>query len=271
MKRALAVAVLLWSALPASGLAEEASGLPLSGEAAETFLRTARVVRKKSLGIGITNSEQYTLTDGARTCRAVWKTIDEFKRGITSFEGGGVIVDFADSWKHEVAAYELDKLIGLGLVPPTVERSFAHTQGSLQMWIEGAMTESQRKERKLSPPDLRPWNEQMYRVRLLHQLTFNTDYRNIRNVLIDGSFRVYAVDSSRAFQVYADLMKEGELLRFPRAALEAMKALDKETLHEKLGRWLDGPRIETLLKRRDRILALAARRVEERSEAAVLF
>lgn len=271
MKRALAVAVLFWSSSPSRALAQEASGLPLSGEAAETFLKTANVVHKKGLSVGITHSDQYTLTDGTRTCRAVWKTIDEFKRGATSFEGGGMIVDFSDSWKHEVAAYELDKLLGLGLVPPTVERSFAHTRGSLQMWVEGAMTEADRKQRKLPPPDPPAWNEQMYRVRLLHQLTYNTDYRNIRNVLIDGSFRVYAIDSSRAFQVYADIFAAKELLRFPRAALEAMRTLDKPTLHEKLGRWLSGPEIETLLKRRDKIVALAQRRVEEQGEAAVLF
>ena len=110
MKRALAVAVLLWpSSSPCP--AQEVLGLPLKGEAAETFLRTADVVRRKALSVGITHSEQYTLSDGARTCRAVWKTIDEFKRGVTSLEGGGVYVDFADSWKHEVAAYELDKLL----------------------------------------------------------------------------------------------------------------------------------------------------------------
>jgi hypothetical protein len=108
-------------------------------------------------------------------------------------------------------------------------------------------------------------------VRLLHQLSYNTDYRNIRNVLVDGSFRVYAIDSSRAFQVYAGIFSEKELLRFPRAVLEAMKALDRPTLQAKLGRWLGGPQIETLLKRRDRILALAERRVREQGEAAVLF
>jgi hypothetical protein len=271
MKRALAVAVLLWPSLPSPCRAQEASGLPLSGEAAETFLKTAQVVHKKGLGTGITHSDQYTLTDGTRTCKAVFKTIDEFKRGVTSFEGGGVVVDFSDSWKHEVAAYELDKLLGLGLVPPTVERSFGRTKGSLQMWVEGAMTEADRKERKLAPPELRAWNLQMYRVRLLHQLSFNTDFRNIRNVLVDRSFRVYAVDSSRAFQVYTDLLAEKELLCFPRAVLEAMKTLDRKTLDARLGRWLDGPRIETLLKRRDRILAVAQRRIQEQGEGAVLF
>ena len=269
MKRALAVAVLLWpSSSPCP--AQEVLGLPLQGEAAETFLRTADVVRRKALSVGITHSEQYTLSDGARTCRAVWKTIDEFKRGVTSLEGGGVYVDFADSWKHEVAAYELDKVIGLGLVPPTVERKFGHMTGSLQMWVEGAMSEADRKQKKIAPPDLRAWNEQMYKVRLLRQLTYNTD-RNINNVLLDPSFRIYAIDFSRAFISYSDLSSEKELVRFSRPALDALTALDRPTLDARLGRWLTGPQIGGLLKRRDKILALAARRVREQGEVAVLY
>jgi len=271
MKRALAVAVLVGSACVSPARAEEPYGLPLTGEAAEAFLRTAEVIRKKGIGTGITNPQQYTLRDGTGTHKAVWKTIDEFKRGITSLEGGGVIVDFADSWKHEVASYELDKLLGTGLVPPTVERTLGHTTGSLQMWVEGAMTEADRKQKKLAPPDPQAWNEQMYKVRLLHQLTDNTDYRNIRNVLSDPSFRVYAVDFSRGFTIYADLRGEKELVRFSRSVLEALRALDRPTLDAKLGRWLGGPQIEGLLKRRDKILALAAKSVAERGEAAVLY
>ncbi len=138
---------------------------------------------RRESSIGITHPDQYTLTDGTRTCRAAWKTIDEFKRGVTSLQGGGVIVDFTDSYKHEIAAYELDKLLGLDLVPPTVERTFGGTKGSLQLWVEGAMTEADRKQKKIAPPDPQAWNEQMYKVRLLHQLTDNTDFRNINNVL----------------------------------------------------------------------------------------
>jgi hypothetical protein len=263
----------IWAFSPAAPAAptQEAHGLPLAGEEAEAFLRAAEVVRKKAIGRGITHPDQYTLTDGKRTCKAVWKTIDEFKRGVTSLEGGGVIVDFADSWKHEVAAYELDKLVGTGLVPPTVERTFARTPGSLQMWVEGAMTEAERKQRKLGPPDPLRWNAQMYGVRLLHQLTYNTDYRNINNVLCDPSFRVYAVDFSRAFVQYGELRSEAELKRFSRSALLALKALDRPTLDARLGKWLTGPQIEGLLKRRDKILALAERRVREEGEAAVLY
>jgi len=271
MKRALAVVALVVSACATRAPAQEAYGLPLRGEAAETYLRAAEVVRKKAIGTGITYPEQYTLTDGTRTCRAVWKTIDEFKRGVTNLQGGGVIVDFADSWKHEIAAYELDKLIGLDLVPPTVERTFEGRKGSLQLWVEGAMTEAERKKRKIAPPDPRPWNEQMYKVRLLHQLTDNTDFRNINNVLSDPSFRIYAVDCSRGFTIYEDLRAEKELVRFPRSVLEALKALDRPTLQARLGHWLGGPQIDGMLKRRDKIVALAAKKVAERGEAAVLY
>ena len=271
MRRALAFAVLVGSAWATRAPAQEAYGLPLHGEAAEAFLRTAEVVSKKAISTGITHPERYTLSDGTRTCRAAWKTIDEFKRGVTSLEGGGVIMDFADSYKHEIAAYELDKLIGLDLVPPTVERTFGGRKGSLQLWVEGAMTEAERKKRKISPPDPQAWNEQMYKVRLLHQLTDNTDFRNINNVLSDPSFRIYAVDCSRGFTIYEDLRAEKELVRFPRSVLEALKALDRPTLQARLGHWLGGPQIDGLLKRRDKILALAARRVQEQGEAAVLY
>jgi hypothetical protein len=271
MKRTLAVLALLGIRCAPGATAEEPFGLPLRGEAAEAFLKTASVVHRKGLGRGITQSEQYTLSDGTRTCKAVFKTIDEFKRGLSQLEGGAVYVDFSDSYKNEIAAYELDKLLGLELVPPTVERTIGRTTGSLQMWVEGAMTEAERKQRKLAPGDVPAWNAQMYKVRLLHQLTYDTDARNINNVLVDPSFRVYAIDFSRSFMSYPDLSAEKELLRFPRAALEALKALDRPTLDARLGRWLRGPQIEGLLKRRDKVLALAARRVQEQGEAAVLY
>jgi hypothetical protein len=271
MRRALAYAVLVLPAFTPRVCAQDPFGLPLRGEAAEAFLRTAEVVRRRGLGQGITHSDQCTLRDATRTIRAIWKTIDELKRGVTTLEGGGVIVDLTDSWKHEVAAYELDKMIGTDLVPPTVERTIGGRTGSLQMWVEGAMTEADRKERKVAPPDVRAWNEQIYKVRLLHQLTDNTDARNIRNVLIDPSFRVYAVDSSRAFTPSPYLRSETALERFSRASLEALRALDRPTLDAKLGRWLTGPQIAGLLKRRDKIVARAERLVRERGEPAVLY
>jgi len=247
-------------------------GLPLEGEAAEAFLHAARVKAMRPIGTGITHPEKATLTDGQRTLHGVFKTIDVDRPGLTEFDHGRAEVDFRDSYKFEIAAYELDKLLGLRLVPPTVERELEGRKGSLQLWVEGAMTEWDRQEKKQPAPDPDRWNEQMYKVRLLHQLTFNTDRGNIRNVLIDPDFRIYAIDHSRAFRRYDQLPGgEKDLTHFSRAALTQLRTLNAPLLKEKLGAWLTGPELKALLKRRDLILALAERRVREQGEAAVLY
>jgi hypothetical protein len=260
------------SAAPAARTGEPPYGLPLRGAEAEAFLKTAEVVNTKALRLGVTHSEQLTLSDGARTFRAAWKTIDERQHGTKSLEGGGLALEFVDSWKYEVAAYELDKLLGFDLVPPTVERHLGGKDGALQMWVEGVITEWDRvKKKQLRPPDAERWNRQIHCVRLLHALTYNTDYRNLRNELVDPEFRVYAIDFSRAFRVQDFVPTEKDLLRFPRDPLERMKTLDRPILEAALGRWLTGPEVEGLLRRRDRLLALVEKRVREKGEAAVLF
>lgn len=117
----------------------------------DDFLRTARVVGREPIGEGVTLPERLTLCDGTRTLYGAWKTIDAHMPGMVRMERGGWEFDFRDSWKSEVAAYELDKLLGLGLVPPTVEREVEGRRGSLQIWVEGAMTEKKRRERGLEP------------------------------------------------------------------------------------------------------------------------
>jgi hypothetical protein len=250
---------------------EKAYGLPLRGAEAEAFLKTAEVVKTTALRLGVTHSEQVTLSDGARTFKVAWKTIDERQHGTKSLEGGGLALEFVDSWKYEVAAYELDKLLGLDLVPPTVERHIGGKDGALQMWVEGVITEWERVKKKLRPPSPERWNRQIHAVRLLHALTYNTDYRNLRNELVDPEFRVYAIDFSRAFRVQDFIPTEKDLQRFPRDPLERMKALDRPRLDAALGQWLTGPEIEGVLRRRDRILAIVEERVREKGEAAVLF
>ena len=269
---ALACCAVVALALAGPVPAEEpkASGLLLQGQEAEEFLRTARVVDREGIGKGITRPEKLTLTDDKQTLHAAWKTIDVHKPGQQRMERGWEF-DFRDSWKSEVAAYELDKLLGLGLVPPTVERRVDGRTGSLQMWIEAAMTEDDRKQKGLEAPDAAAWNAQMHKVRLLHQLTYNTDYRNVRNVLVDPKFRVYAVDSSRAFRIQEELLTPEDLVGFSRAVLEKLAALDRPTLVARLGAWLDGRQIDGLLARRDRILALVKERIAEKGEGAVLY
>jgi hypothetical protein len=64
-------ALTLSAALALSGRAE-ATPLPLRGSEAEQFLRRARVLELKPLGVGVTHSEKATLSDGVLTLKAVW-------------------------------------------------------------------------------------------------------------------------------------------------------------------------------------------------------
>src|SRR5713226_6321403 len=77
-------------------------------------------------------------------------------------------LNFRDSWKYNVAGYELAKILELNMVPPYVERSVGGQSASLSWWINDSMMEFDRKEKKLTPPDLDKWNKQMYAVRVLH-------------------------------------------------------------------------------------------------------
>jgi hypothetical protein len=136
------------------------------------------------------------------------------------------------------------------------------------------MTEDDRRDRKLEPRTplgVIAFNNQMHKVRFFHQLTYNADFHNVHNVLIDPDLRVYAVDNSRAFRIQEDLMAPDDLQCFSRTCLEKLKALDRTLLQEKLGQWLGDMQIDSLLARRDVLILLVEERIKEKGQGSVLF
>jgi hypothetical protein len=157
-------------------------------------------------------------------------------------------------------------------VPPTVERRIGREVGSLSLWVEGSMTEWERlKVRNIHPPDLAMWNHQMYTIRLFLQLTCDTDFKNTNNLLVTPDWKIYKIDSSRAFRNHKSLRREESLSRFSRTVLGSLGLLSKEQLKTHLCRWLSKDQISSLWVRRGLILELADRRIAEHGEAAVLF
>jgi hypothetical protein len=262
------VAVML-SIQPAA--ATTAAEVPYWGPEAEEFLNNAKVVELKDFKTkGVTKPRRAVLTDGERTARAVFKTVDEYKQK-APLGGGQVVMGFKDRYHHEIAAYELDKLLGLRIVPACVERRIKGDRGSLCMWVEDSMTEWDRRERGLAPPDNLEWSRQLETVRLFLQLIYDIDFKNIANLLIDDSFNIYKIDSSRAFRNDKELPEQWELNQFSRSVLDALRGLSREQLDAGLKRWLTKAQINGLMARRDALLALAQKRVAERSEETVLF
>lgn len=241
------------------------------GEAAEQFLRKARIVTVRDLGTGIALPKKVTLTQDGITRFAVFKSINESKAGtMTVLANGRAETDFQDSWQTEVAAYIVDKIIGLGLVPATVERLVNREAGSLQWFVESAMTEKQRVTDKISPPDVEAWQRLTFKMRLFDQLIANVD-RHANNLLVTKEFELRLIDHSRSFRTNSTLGKPDELIRFSQSLLDGIQRLEKKDLRAKVGRYLTPGQIDRMLQRRDAILALVKVRVAEKGEAAVIY
>lgn len=219
---------------------------------AEDALRTAHIIKVKDLGTGTTHPMKVYLQRDNIEFKAVFKTINEHYIGITRMQKNSE-VDFKDSWMYEVAAYEMDKLLGLNMVPPTVERIYKGEKGSLQLWVENAMTEKERKEKHMEPPDVDQWNRQIFQLRLFDNLIYNID-RNLGNLLITSDWKIHMIDHSRSFKNLDNLKAVKDLQLFSKSTMESLQNIDVLKLKACCSHYLTAPEMSNLLKRRDMIV-----------------
>jgi len=219
----------------------------------EAFLAEARVVRDRPVGKGVTNTLRVTLTDGVVTHDASVQTIDEYK---AIFQGTqGTEVNFRDSWRYNVAAYRIDRLLEMGMIPATVERAHKGQTGSFTWWVDDVLMDEQEHFHKKRPtPNLGDWNQQMWTTRLFDQLIANVD-RNLGNLLIDKAWDVWLIDHSRAFRLNATPKTPANLTRVDRALLDRLRGMDAEGVRRAVGDYLTAEEIAALLKRRDFIVS----------------
>jgi len=218
----------------------------------ERFLKEGKVTKAKTTKKGVTGSVQATLSDGTITHDAHIQTIDEYKREFRS--SMGVELDFRDSWTFNVAAYKLDRLIGLNMVPVSVPGFYKSERGAVTWWIDDVMIdEGDRLKKKVEPPDRPLWSRQFAMMRLFDELIANTD-RNMGNIIYTKDWRLWAIDHTRAFRKFTTLKHPNYVTRCDRTVFEKLKALDRDTLKRELGTYLDDGHIKSLLERRDVIV-----------------
>jgi hypothetical protein len=221
----------------------------------EEFLKTAPIDRLTAISVGVTHPRRAHFAPGGLAASAAVKDLPP-----------GIRAGFWESYKSEVAAYELDRLLGLDMVPPTVERRIEGNLVSVQLWVEGcrAIREVDQK----APHDPAPWNRQIYRQRVFDDLIANVD-DNAGNILVDPLWNMILIDHSRCF--FSDSMPfEKQMNRIDRPFFDRLKALDEATAMARLKPWvLSGGTVRGLLKRRDKIVAHFEARARELGEDAV--
>jgi hypothetical protein len=220
----------------------------------EAFLKDSKIERLEKVPVGVTAPRRGYFAAGGLAGSAVFKPL---KPGRSS--------GYYESYKSEIAAYELDKMLGLGMVPPTVEKIAKSEVGSAQLWVEHCVLLKERDTSKA--PDVGRWNRQVYRQRVFDDLIGNID-RNQGNLLIDPEWNLILIDHSRAF-TNTPLMPF-PLTRIDREFLQRLRSLTKDEVNARIGKLLpDGP--GPLIARRDRIVKQFDKMIKERGEAAVLI
>ena len=234
----------------------------------ETYLKTAKVVSQKSNSVGITAPSRAMLDNGTLQHEASIQSVDIKK---TTFEGSrGTELNFRDAWQFNVAGYELAKMLKLNMVPPYVERRVGGKDASVSWWVNDAMMEKDRFQKKIQPPQPMKWNEQLYAARIFHELIADTDF-NMTNILIAKDWRIWMIDFSRAFRMTKTINNPKQLTRADRTLLTSMRELTLDGVRQTLGRWLTKNEIEGLMARRDLIVQFFDKEVAAKGEGAVLY
>jgi hypothetical protein len=246
------------------------SGEPtLTKEQIKQFLLTAKVVKSERAQKGITDTWRLTLSDGTLTHDASFQSVDEHRPKMQL--ASGPELNFVDSYKYNIAAYQLAELLGIeDMLPVYVERDWRGKAGSLSWWLPVKMDEVERHKRNLTPPDQDAWSNQMYKIRVLDQLVYDTD-ANLTNVLIGEDWKIWRIDFTRAFRWSKDLRNPKDLVRCDRQLFERLKALDENEVTQKTKHYLNKEEVKAVMARRDKIVAQFQKLISEKGEKEVLY
>lgn len=225
--------------------------------AVEAALKTAEVIKLEDIGTGVTKPQKATLAAGGPVAAFVWKDVKP-----------GIYQGYWESYKSEIAAYELDKLLELRMTPPYVERRIDGELGAAGFWVDNADTWKSMGGPP-SPPSLYigKYNWQLIRAKMFHNLIYNKD-PNLGNWMVDPAWNLIIIDNSRAFTTDTD-ERVHVLTRVDRDLWDRFVALDEATLATALGEWLTGGEIDAILKRRGEMRSDIDAMVEDRGERTV--
>jgi len=224
----------------------------------EAFLANAELDRVEEIPVGVTKPLRGYFVAGGLLESMSFKGIQP-----------GRHKGFWESYRSEIAAYELDKLLELQMIPPTVEKRVKGSLGAAVMWVKPVKSFKDLGGPPTPPPvHAARWNRQILRAKMFDCLIYNTD-PNLGNWLVDPAWNLILIDHTRSFT--ADKEMAHNLQRIDSELWQRMKALTEEQLTQVLDKWLDKRMIRGMLARRDMMQVEIDTLVAEKGEAAVFM
>jgi hypothetical protein len=256
-RRIVVTTALLLSVWPAVAQEEITDVAGWSDAQIEAFLSTATVVKDVEVGSGITNPHRLTLEKDGQRLRAIFKNLDGYT-GYVSGESLLVALNQTDRYHYDVAAYRIDRMLGLDMVPPAVLRTVNGQEGVAQLWIENAFDEEKRAAQGMTPPDSATFERQWQMMHAFDILIFNVD-RNAGNILYTEDWQLRPIDHTRAFRLHGgrpENLRKVDLM-VPPELVTQLESLDDKALKESMKGLLHAMQVKAVLKRRDQLIKYA--------------
>ena len=264
----LALTLTAQAAVPVAAPATSASAL--TREEMEHFLATAKVVGHHGINKGVTNPIRLTLSDGTMTHDAAFTYVNEHS-AVMELDNGRTEMNFVDSYKYSLAAYDVAKMLALDtMMPVTVPYQYDSTEGALSWWVDVKMDEGERVKKKIEAPDENAWGEQVYRMRVFAALVADTD-RNAGNILIGPDWKLWMIDFTRAFRTWKQVEKPDSLTRCDKRLLGRLRILTADAITQQTNNLLTPLEVRSLLSRRDEIVKRFDDLIAQKGVGKVLY
>ena len=237
----------------------------------ELFLKTASPVSSEIIKMGVNRPQKVLLEKDGVRFNAIFRYQSEtqLRRSVPGSRSRTRY--FRDSYHSEIAAYEMNGILGLNNIPPTVYRTLNGVTGTMQLWAEQTMMEYNIAPEDILPPELAAlWNRQKGDMRVFDNLINNTD-RNKTNILFDINGRLILIDHTRSFAMDRTLPRPEEVVGCSRRLWHVLRHLDESEVRRRLSPYLKSSEIDALFVRQQLLIELIQDIIKRNGEENVLF
>ncbi|MDJ0699304.1 MAG: metallophosphoesterase [Woeseiaceae bacterium] len=207
----------------------------------ETLLATGEVLSRQETEFSYATRTTVEVSDGSDTIRAIF--LPRPRRG----------------FYPNVAAYRLDRLLGLGMVPVAALREVDGKQGSLHFLPAKTIDEQRRSSSGYGAGAWCPLNDQWQAMYVFDALIYNEGRSLERMLYATDRFKLILIEHQNAFANRKGVPRhlENAGITITEGWRDVLSSLSREVLQQELGDVLDKGRLRALDSRRKNLLSAA--------------